>query len=80
MFAKELSLFVMAIRFSPEMRRLLAQARTPGEIVDIANQCGYAFTVKDLQQASGDLAADHWAWGGKGSEWKQSFFERDLAV
>ncbi|MEB3271619.1 MAG: Nif11-like leader peptide family natural product precursor [Synechococcus sp.] len=63
-----------ALRHSPEMRRLLAEVRTPGEIVAIANQCGYTFTVKDLQRASSDLAADHWAWGGKDRAWKQAFF------
>lgn len=80
MFTKELSLFVAAIQTSPEMRRQLSEARTPGEIVDIASNCGYAFTVKDLQSASSDLAANHWAWGGRGLEWKQNFFaENGLA-
>lgn len=77
--SRELSLFVAALRHSPEMRRLLAEVRTPGEIVAIANQCGYTFSVKDLQRASSDLAADHWAWGGKGTSWKKAFFDQSEA-
>jgi hypothetical protein len=74
--SRDLSLFANAIRTSPEMRRLLSQAQTPGEIVDIASHCGYSFTVRDLQRASKDLAASHWAWGGKDRYWKQSFFSQ----
>lgn len=59
-----------------EVQQRLATNSTPDQIVAIARQCGFEFSQEELRQNSGALTADHWPWGGKGSEVRHAFFHQ----
>lgn len=69
-----LQAFVSRLPQWPELRHQLAATHSPDQILAIAQQHGFCFSISELRQASRALAADHWPWGGKGSEVRHAFF------
>ncbi|MFO7629296.1 MAG: Nif11 family protein [Prochlorococcaceae cyanobacterium] len=72
-----LQAFVAHLPQMPDVQRLLADSRSPDQILALARDCGFCFSLEELRKASCSLAADHWPWGGKGSEVRIAFFGQE---
>lgn len=71
----QLAAFCRALRASPELAAATVAATSPGQIVQIASQAGFAFSLQILRCYSNELKAKHWPWARKDDAWRRRFFD-----
>ncbi|WP_295533445.1 Nif11-like leader peptide family natural product precursor [Synechococcus sp. UW140] len=69
-------LFSRELVLNPQLSLLVSQAKSPAEIVEIAINAGFVFTVEDLRVWSKELSNPCYPWAGLGREWRHNFFKQ----
>ena len=72
----ELKKFIDAIDKDESMQALTRSAKTPDQIIQIAESAGMKTSVKQLRFCSRELKASYFPWAEKSSQWRREFFEK----
>ena len=67
--------FIRRIEISLNMHYQIKTCTHPDQIIHIASSLGFAFSKEELTKVSRDLHADFFPWAGKGSQWRENFFQ-----
>jgi len=57
-----------------ELQVQVSSASSADELVAIAADAGFGFSVADLAKAAPELSASYWPWAGKGFQARKAFF------
>ncbi|WP_341899507.1 Nif11-like leader peptide family natural product precursor [Synechococcus sp. UW140] len=74
--SEPLVLFSRELVLNPQLSLLVSQAKSPVEIVEIAINAGFVFTVEELSVWSKELSNPCYPWAGLGREWRHNFFKQ----
>jgi fido (protein-threonine AMPylation protein) len=70
----QLRAFARAVSARAVLQEAVARAETPVQIMEIASDCGFGFSLITLRRCARDLCADYWPWAGGGQEARRDFF------
>ena len=59
-----------------KMQALVKAAKTPDQILHIAESAGIKISMEQLRFWSGELKAQYFPWAEMGKQWRQEFFAR----
>ncbi|WP_156957205.1 hypothetical protein [Synechococcus sp. KORDI-49] len=68
--------FVYALDKFKKLQVLVKEAKTPEEILFIAESLGIKISMKQLQFWSKELKAPYFPWAQMGRQWREEFFAR----
>jgi predicted ribosomally synthesized peptide with nif11-like leader len=57
-----------------ELQAQVSSSTSPDQIVAIAAEAGFSFSIADLAKAVPELSATYWPWAGKGFRARKAFF------
>ena len=57
-----------------ELQAQVASAASADQLVAIAAEAGFSFSIADLAKAAPELSASYWPWAGKGFRARKAFF------
>jgi predicted ribosomally synthesized peptide with nif11-like leader len=57
-----------------ELQAQVSSAASADQLVAIAAEAGFSFSVADLAKAAPELSAPYWPWAGKGFRARKAFF------
>ena len=70
----EIQRFVDALGKDERMEMLVKEAKTPDQIIQIAESAGINISMKQLRFWSKELKAPCFPWAEKGDQWRRNFF------
>ena len=70
----ELMAFAAFLRQRDDLCLALREVDTPEQIVALAQDVGFRFSVTNLREALPLLGGSHWAWAGRDPAWVLAFF------
>lgn len=74
---KEIIEFVGIIDKDENMQLLVKAAKSPAEIIRIAESVGIKMSMNQLRYWSRELTAQYFPWAEKGSQWRREYFEEE---
>jgi predicted ribosomally synthesized peptide with nif11-like leader len=57
-----------------ELQAQVSSATSADQLVAIAAEAGFTFSIADLAKAAPELSAGYWPWTGKGFRARKAFF------
>lgn len=76
----QLMAFSKVLRDREDLRLAVSGATAPEQIVTLAEDLGYRFTVANLREALPLLGGPHWAWAGRDPLWVLAYFAGAFAA
>ena len=70
----ELMAFAAFLRQRDDLCLALREVDTPEQIVALAQDVGFRFSVTNLREALPLLGGSHWVWAGRDAAWVLAFF------
>lgn len=71
----DVSAFSRLAATDESLKALLAAATSPAEIVALAADRGFHFSIAELREYSRNLGASHWPWANRGDSVRRAFFK-----
>ena len=75
--AKEIMEFVSIIEKDENMQLLVKAAKSPAEIIRIAESVGIKMSMNQLRYWSRELTARYFPWANRGNQWRREYFEEE---
>lgn len=76
----QLMAFARFLHEREDLRQALRSVSGPEQIVALADEVGFRFTVSNLREALPLLGGPHWAWAGRDAAWVLAFFAGEFAA
>ena len=68
--------FCKLLEGSNNLQSQVKEARSPEQIIEIAESEGHEISKEDLRFWSKELAAPYFPWSQRGDEWRRTFFRQ----